>query len=139
MAERPNCLDPVLPESKVSGVSYPKIREGYPQLWAVLKTGELIAMTAIRQGIELSTPKAGTGDEWINCLPERVMSELCPHGDLIARKVLKETRQLVNSCPDLVNGDRKMVLSVISNLMKTLGGPKDGFKLPPILPIPSRH
>lgn len=112
--------------------SYPQLRERDPRLWALLKTGELIAMTAIQQGFELPTSKDGKGDEWINCLPERVMGELRLHGDLTARKVLKETRRLVNSSQDLVNGNRQLVFEAISGLMRTLGRSGGNFELPPI-------
>lgn len=116
--------------------NYAQLREIDPRLWAVLKTGELIAMTAIKQGFELSTSKDGKGDEWINYLPERVLGELRLYGDLTARRVLKETRRLVNSSQDLVNGNRQLVFEVISGLMRTLGKPGDNFELPPIPPRP---
>lgn len=109
-------------EARVPDFNYSKIPD--EQIRVDLRTGEFIAVAAIRRGIQFPIEEEGKGDEWTRCTPHRLVTHL--QGILDQHTVtviLKEAKRIAHASQ--INGDNQAVASQLHRLIREVGRAKN--------------
>ena len=131
MAERHRDRQPF--EARAPDFHYSEIPDDHIRI--ALRTGELIAVAAIKKGIQLPAQDEDKGDNWIRCTPGKLVEHLQGILDQHSLTViLKEAKRIAYASK--VNGDNRAVAEEIYRLIRQVGQPR--ITPPEFPPIPNK-